>query len=246
MWLMIKSALVGYSFEESTYKLHCVCVCFESELHLCLSISLLRWCLMDCFLWTDHEGFLFIFCMPLMLCIPDVFASERLYARAEILCRIWVNHTPHRNTHLRTKVWKESDEGLFWQAEEAAAALGLVQSQEDGGWRREREEVQDIDLAELQVQTGHNRHKLSWETDRPRRPAVLLILSVNLGRIGASFIIIFSWVTAEERWNTLYAVYQSSCPLFPLLLKEELYWRGALTGETTGPHDVMDKYISCQ
>lgn len=75
-------------------------------------------------------------------------------------------------------------------------------TQEDGGWRREREEVQDIDLPELQVQTGHNRHKSLRETDRLWSPAVLLILSVNLGRIWGSFIIIFSWVTADERWNT--------------------------------------------
>lgn len=93
---------------------------------------------------------------------------------------LWVNRVTHR--HWITKAWRQSDERLCWQAEEVAAAPGLVHSHrrvEDWGLRGEREEVEDIDLPELQVQTGHNRHQSLRQTDRAWSPAVFLVFSAK-------------------------------------------------------------------
>lgn len=129
-----------------------------------------------------------ILCMPLMPCILGLFASERLcitVLRSSAASLSEPHHTrTHSLTHLLTKAWKESDEGLCWQAEEAAAASGRVQSHrrmEGGGGRGRKFKTLIYQSYKPRLVTTDIHHS-DRQTDLGA-PQFFLVLSVNQGRI---------------------------------------------------------------
>lgn len=125
-------------------------MCFESEsVTECLPDNTVF--LTDCFLWTDHEGF--FACHSFHAHFAYLLLRDCVWLCGDPLQPLWVNHNTHAHTHNThththwlTKAWKQSDEGLCWQAEELAAAPGRAQSHRrmEGGGGREREEVQTL------------------------------------------------------------------------------------------------------
>ena len=97
--------------------------------------------LMDCFVWTAHEGF--FACHSCHAYLAYLLSGREKKKKKKTVCDLCRDplqrlsasepashartHT-HTHTHRLTKAWEESDEGLCWQAEEAAAAPGRVQS----------------------------------------------------------------------------------------------------------------------
>lgn len=94
-----------------------------------------------------------------ILCVPLI---------SGIICRdsllpLWVSHIMHTLT-LPTK----GLEGNWWRVVltgwgSSSCFWAASVTQELEGWRSDREEVQDFDLAELEVQTDHHRHPSLWQ-----------------------------------------------------------------------------------
>lgn len=212
---MIKYALAVYSFEKA-HKNYTVFVRVESEWHLWLSSSLLRWVFDGLFSATKPWGIFFFFFLHAarvrrtwLICF-----LKTAYDCSEILFSLskWTTSDTHTDTD-KQRLWKESDEGLRWQAEEAAAAVGRVWAQrrmEGGGGRGRKFKTVIYQLDKSRLVTT-DIHHLDRQTDL-QALQLFQVLSVNQGGTRGSFITIFSLVTAGERWNACYSLFKSSSP----------------------------------
>lgn len=177
-----------------------------------LPVSLVfRWIL---FLWTNHEGF--FACHSCHAYLAYLLLKDCVWLHWDPLQPHWVNQTLRTHTHCLTKAWKESDEGLCWQAEEAAAAPGRVQSHRSlkGGGGRERKFkiliYQSYKSRLVTTDIHHSDRQTDRQSDRPQRKMDCLVCYIS------------------EQQSTIHSV----------LLKEQQHCRGALAEER--PHEVKD------
>ena len=181
-------------------------MCFESELHQWVRISLFRhffsffWWIVLCeqpmrdSLHATHVMHTWLICFrggkkkkKKTVCDLCRDPLQRLSASEPASHARTHTHT-HTHTHTQTN---KGLGGEWWRVVLTGRGSGSCSwagpvTQEDGGWRRGGgEEVQDFDLSELQVHSGQHRYPSLRQTDRSRS-------AVHRGRILGSFITVFS------------------------------------------------------